>query len=225
MRRFGLAATWRRAMASAPRYFRGRGDGAGALADLTAAIKSAPNDPTLRLERAQYYWQLCQYDKAMADTDAAIAADRKFAFAFETRGALLVTQGDTEKGLQDVAVAVRLKPDDLAAKFDDRPKASISQADMAHGHRQVARMLRDRPEMGRYGESGPLTEWAAQICGRGPGPADLLGSTTAAVIRLWGKPKLCRGWRYDHSCQQYRSLRKGQDMPAAFRRLVGGGRL
>ncbi len=139
------------------------GDDAGALADLTAMITIEPKDPGCYVNRAKCFLEQRQYGKAIADTDAAIAINPRYPYAFAVRGAAWIYRGDTDRGLADIATMIRLKPDDTAAKFDDGGKKSISSADLAHGREQVARMLKDRPGMARYSETGsPLAEWAAR---------------------------------------------------------------
>jgi tetratricopeptide (TPR) repeat protein len=59
-----------------------------------------------------------QKDKALADLDAAIKIDPKFAPAVYSRGNLYAEQGDFEKALADFTAGVKLAPKDLLAAND-----------------------------------------------------------------------------------------------------------
>jgi tetratricopeptide (TPR) repeat protein len=55
------------------------------------------------------------YDRAIADYDAALSLDPKFQRAYNNRGAAWRGKGDRARALQDYAEAVRLNPSDATA--------------------------------------------------------------------------------------------------------------
>ena len=55
------------------------------------------------------------YDRAIADYDAAVRLDPKFQRAYNNRGAAWRAKGDRRRALQDYAEAVRLNPSDATA--------------------------------------------------------------------------------------------------------------
>jgi len=139
------------------------GDAAGAMEDAKALVAAVPDEPDSYFSYARYCVLQERYDEAIANVDRAISINPKAAFPFEFRGSIWICRGDSARGLSDIDTAIRMKADDLAAKFSDPPKQNVTPEDMAHGREQVARMLHDRPEMARYRDRvAPLEEWAAR---------------------------------------------------------------
>ena len=62
-------------------------------------------------------FMLKQYDKAIFDYTQAIAADSRYAAAYENRGLALGRQGENEKAIQDFGRAIGLEPDRVSAYF------------------------------------------------------------------------------------------------------------
>ena len=74
-----------------------------------------------------------------------------------------IGRGDYEGGIADLHTAIRLDPNDPAAKFETSPKEPLTAAAIQHGEQQVRQMLRDRPAMAQFGEkAGVLYQWAAR---------------------------------------------------------------
>ena len=65
--------------------------------------------------RGDGYQARKDYDRAIADYDAALKLDPKFHRAYNNRGAAWVKKGDRGRALQDYAEAVRLNPSDSTA--------------------------------------------------------------------------------------------------------------
>ena len=121
----------------------------------------------------------------MADFNDAISRDPRSPCLYEKRGAFRVNRGDYQRGAADIAHALQLNPADRAATFEGWPKNAVAKEAAQHGERQLRQMLRDRPTMAKFGESGgaPLYEWVAQICRRGFRPEDLLGRRARSGIQ------------------------------------------
>src|SRR6202035_1531080 len=87
---------------------------AGALADYDQAIKVSPQAKLLS-NRGDGDQAMKDYDRAIADFDAALSLDPKFQRAYNNRGAAWRGKGDRTRALQDYAEAVRLNPSDATA--------------------------------------------------------------------------------------------------------------
>ncbi len=103
------------------------------------------------------------FDKAVADLDALIRLSLQSPWYYEIRGARRIRSGDYEGGIVDLQTAIRLDPNDPAAKFETSPKQSLTRAAIHHGEEQVRHMLRDRPAMAQFGDKAAvLHQWAAR---------------------------------------------------------------
>jgi tetratricopeptide (TPR) repeat protein len=81
-----------------------------ALSDCNDAVKGQPNTPNFLDSRALVYLRLGNYDKAIADYDAAIAAQPKSAWSHYGRGIARTRKGLTADGQADMAEATALSP-------------------------------------------------------------------------------------------------------------------
>jgi tetratricopeptide (TPR) repeat protein len=98
------------------------GDPQRALADLSEAIRLAPDDAEAFEERGVIYTNLRQFDRAIADYNEAIRLKPDNAQAFSDRGATYYFSGDYPKAISDYDEAIRLKPDS-ARTFTNRGAA------------------------------------------------------------------------------------------------------
>ena len=115
---------------SQPEFFDNRGldlyrngDYASAIADFDEAIRIRPRASFLT-DRGDAYQAMKNFDRAIADYEAALKLDPKFERAYNNRGAARESQGDRERALQDYAEAVRLNPSDAKAA-DNYKKVSL----------------------------------------------------------------------------------------------------
>jgi len=85
-------------------------DLAAALDDCNEALKLTPRAPPTLDSRGFVYFRLGQYDRAVADYDAALAVDQTLAPSFYVRGLAKRRQGDVKGGDADVAEAEKIYP-------------------------------------------------------------------------------------------------------------------
>lgn len=159
-----------------------------AIADYTQAIRLYPNPAKAHCGRGIIYWKEGEkavrlnpklseagnersrtdaangdFEKAIADLDAALRLSPQSPYYYEVRGAISVRRGNYDLGIADLQAAIRLDPNDPAAKFEGWQKKPVNSAAIARGEQQVRRMLRDRPAMAAFGEKARvLHEWAAR---------------------------------------------------------------
>ncbi len=82
-----------------------------ALSDCNDAVKAQPKNPAFLDSRGMVYLRLGNYDKAIADYDAALGIAPKIASARYCRGIARTRQGHTTEGQTDIAEAVAQSPD------------------------------------------------------------------------------------------------------------------
>ena len=90
-------------------------DYAGAIVDLTIAIKSNPNYAAAYNNRGIAYKALGDYNTAIADYTTAIRLDPSDAKAYNNRGIAYWNLGDYNTAIADFTTAIRLDPSDAAA--------------------------------------------------------------------------------------------------------------
>ena len=81
-----------------------------ALDDCNEALTLTPRAPPTLDSRGFVYFRLGQYDRAIADYDAALAVDQTLAPSFYVRGLAKRRQGDVKGGDADVAEAQKMYP-------------------------------------------------------------------------------------------------------------------
>ena len=89
----------------------------------TKRSRSVP-EPKFLTNRGDAYQARKDYDRAIADYDAALKLDPKFQRAYNNRGAAWRGKGDRARALQDYAEAVRLDPSDKTAASNHQEIAS-----------------------------------------------------------------------------------------------------
>ena len=78
--------------------------------DLTRAIQLATALLVSLTNRASVYTEMSEFDRAIADCDAAIRLDARHAPAYGFRGIAYCGKGDRDRGLSDFDPAIRLDP-------------------------------------------------------------------------------------------------------------------
>lgn len=77
-------------------------------------VLNDPSDPSLHLgafhQRGLSYFRLKNFDRAIADYDAAIKLNPKFTLAYAARSLAYCTKGDHDRGIEDVDQAIKLDP-------------------------------------------------------------------------------------------------------------------
>ena len=118
------------------------GDDAGADSDFAAVIAAAPSDAKSYIERAKFYLDLGQYERATADVDRAIEISPKSAPALELRGALWIYRRNVLRGLTENVPSHPLAWN-LGAPWSVEPRyLNLPQRDW---YRQQYDQLRGRP--------------------------------------------------------------------------------
>ena len=87
-----------------------KGDAAGTLAALDAAVRKQPNDVVALYTRAAFHEAGGQLEKALADIDAAIANGMRNGGAFIFRAMIRTRQEDYERAILDFDEALKLDP-------------------------------------------------------------------------------------------------------------------
>jgi tetratricopeptide (TPR) repeat protein len=105
------------------------------LADLSAAIQLAPNEPEYYYQRANAYWASGQADLALTDYDHVLALRRDFLPAYIPRAEIKLAKQDTSAAIADLEAVDRLAPKQADLRFNladlytrmDRLPAAIEQ--------------------------------------------------------------------------------------------------
>lgn len=85
-------------------------DIAGAISDLTEAIRIDPNNPMLYLNRGYIRHVTNDLQGALDDYNRALQIKGNFAYAFNNRGVLKVSMNDTQGAMDDYARALMIAP-------------------------------------------------------------------------------------------------------------------
>jgi len=134
-----------------------------AIADYSAALERAGDDAYLHFDRAICLTALKRYGEALADLEAAVRLEPNDLRFYGARGAVRVYQGDTAGGAEDLRRAIRMNPADAGRNYSTAPRGELPTEALAHGRKQVAQMLSDRPAMAAQGQSAAfLSEWAVR---------------------------------------------------------------
>jgi tetratricopeptide (TPR) repeat protein len=94
------------------------GDPPRAYAAQTAALKYAPNDPDLLIDRAEAAGEAGWFEKAIPDLDAALKADPRRADALIYRATAYRALGKLGPALADANAALRLVPNSVTALLE-----------------------------------------------------------------------------------------------------------
>jgi tetratricopeptide (TPR) repeat protein len=94
---------------------RAKGDLAGALGELSEAVKLDPDYAHAFAERGSIRAVQHELDGAMTDLDTALSLDANDASSFLTRGTVFEAKGDLDHAVADYGEAIRLAPNYAAA--------------------------------------------------------------------------------------------------------------
>jgi tetratricopeptide (TPR) repeat protein len=108
-----------------------------AIADLTEAIRLAPNDHRLYIDRAKLFHTIIDRDRAIADLSEAIRIDPNSHEAYQERGETYRDKGDYDRAIADFSAAIRLEPDNTNHRFY---RASVYYFDKRDYDRAIADM-------------------------------------------------------------------------------------
>jgi tetratricopeptide (TPR) repeat protein len=134
-----------------------------AVKALDHAIRLQPDQPRGYLARAICHYVLRNIDDAVADFDQAHELGDRSAMLYGMRGCCHLAQGRYRPGRKDLRKAIRLNPGDCGRRYRPSTNKELSPEALAHGRRQVERMLQDRPAMQGWGaEDGVLRNWAVR---------------------------------------------------------------
>jgi tetratricopeptide (TPR) repeat protein len=114
-----------------------------------------------RFQQAKHLLAKGDFDAALARLDEAVRLEPKQAKYRGLRSVVWLRKGDYAKGIADLKAAVTLNPGDEGLHYQPGNGSRLSAAALAHGEKQVARMLRDRPAMAEFGDEAKfLRDWA-----------------------------------------------------------------
>ena len=116
-----------------------RSDAAGAVEDLTVALRQTPFDPDVYRSRGSAYVDLGQSDLALADFDRAVGLKPDHAEALNNRGALLAARGALLRALSDFDRAIAVNPR-YAMALLNRARAREALGDLAGAGEDRARV-------------------------------------------------------------------------------------
>ena len=120
-----------------------------ALADYSEALRLAPDNAHAHVQRANCFLAKKQYQPAIADLDVVLRLEPKNVPAWGARGSARLSLGDYRGGIADLETAVRLNPHDAGANYQPWAKTPVGEDVLKHGRKQVRRMVKSRPVMGR----------------------------------------------------------------------------
>ncbi len=89
-----------------------------ALRDLEQALRLAPDDARIRVNRAQAYRAFGRFEAAMEDLDIAVAQDPDLLPARFNRGAMFYARRDFDNALDDLDHCVAVDPGAPAPYFN-----------------------------------------------------------------------------------------------------------
>lgn len=93
---------------------------AGGLAEPSRDVAAPPPDAATLVARGDGHSRNGEFDRAIADYEAALKADPKHADALHARGLAWRAKGDRRRALADFDAALRLRPDFDSAKANRR---------------------------------------------------------------------------------------------------------
>ncbi|MCA9210959.1 MAG: tetratricopeptide repeat protein, partial [Planctomycetales bacterium] len=105
-----LVAHWNRALAR-----RGRNDLPGAIDDVSAALRLAPNEPRLWLLRAEYRTAAGELDDATSDRKAGLRLTPNDDIGWVVRGVARLSENDPTGARRDFEQALAINPNNIAA--------------------------------------------------------------------------------------------------------------
>lgn len=94
------------------------GDRDASLENRTKAIKLAPDNPVLRVNRAEDFADLGHFDEALADYNIAISLDSSLAAAFNGRGTIYSEKNLLDSAIDDFNRAIELDDSFLGAPYN-----------------------------------------------------------------------------------------------------------
>lgn len=109
----------------------------GCNALIALSEKSPDLQAAAYLKRGVAYRLKGQFDKAIADYNAALRINPHYAEAYNNRGDAQDALGQYDKAIADADMALKIKPD-LAAAYDTRGQAKIHRGDVAGGQEDLA---------------------------------------------------------------------------------------
>jgi tetratricopeptide (TPR) repeat protein len=197
-----------------------------AIADLTEAIKIAPNFAKAYVDRGFVYDNRKRdYDRAIADYSAAIRLEPTNVEAFTRRASAYSSKSQYDLSIADYAQAIRLAPNDSSPYFSrgstyyyhkqDYDRAIADYSETIRLNPKSATSVASRGEA--YEKKGDLANAQADFsCGAGDRGRQQMGK---------GRPGADRA--QDGGTAAFRAschLRGPRHMPGRFRCVPGGGR-
>jgi len=86
------------------------------IASISQAIKLNPNDTSAYYLRGEAYYDIGDYDNAIADYSQAIKLKPNYANTYYNRGSAYYDKGDYDKAIADFSQVIKLNPNDEEAK-------------------------------------------------------------------------------------------------------------
>ncbi|MBZ0279001.1 MAG: tetratricopeptide repeat protein, partial [Anaerolineae bacterium] len=106
------------------------GDPDSALTDYTRAIDLGGDSPYIPYyNRGNIYYDRKEYDLALADYNASLAANPEYSLVYNNRGNTYIAQGDYEQAISDYNRAIQYQMDDLSIPYFNLGLAYHEQGD------------------------------------------------------------------------------------------------
>ena len=97
-----------------------------AVADYDEAIRLAPNDGGLFIDRGKIFRTESRFDQAISDFSHALDLDKKWTAAYRERGLTHKLMGQSHQALDDLTTYDQLQPGDQEVALPSRSSGAVS---------------------------------------------------------------------------------------------------
>lgn len=162
-----------------------------AIAAYTSGLEAAPRMIDLYINRARAYEKLRRLTEAGADYDAALQIDRSSAEVYQSRGVLLLANGDPARAIKDFDRVINLKPG-WHSNYFNRGIAHLQVGDFKRADQDFTTVIRRDPtDAGAHLNRGR----ARAALGRADAVADF--DEALKIDPDWAAGWFARGQYYD----------------------------
>ena len=134
-----------------------------ALADAKEALRLDSDNRVAFALRHRLLLRLGRDEEALAEYDRLIDEGCRRPEVFGYRASVHLQNNRYDAAAADLKKAIALNPDDAGKDYVAWLKEDLSEEDLAHGAKQVRRMLEDRPMMAQdVDESSPVWKWTVR---------------------------------------------------------------
>lgn len=122
-----------------------KGDPSGAVKAFDRSLQFDPDNPQIFHKRANAYYDLQEYDRAIADYTRAIELDSDNADSYYNRALTYYQTGDVSEAIDDLTQALRLNPQDTDAYYK-RGLAHYEREDYDAAIQDYSEVIRRQPK-------------------------------------------------------------------------------